>query len=354
MAKKTRREIKEAFKTGAQPTGADFQNFVESVINSKDDGIEKQGQNLPLKIKAQGSGKNVLDIYDDSTHTWRVNQKPGGKSGLNIEDSSSKTRLFVQEGDGNVGISTTSPRAKLHVTQAANQGDALRVDDESGDATPFVITGGGTVGVGTGSPSAANALHVAGKVKVDESIQLKTGVTVNEFSSDSNLGGDSAESDDAVPTEKAVKTYVNTKNKEAMDELVKVQNDINAELANKVGPGGDANVDFAAKKLTAGTIQLKAGVEIEEFSNDAKLENKSSKAVPTEKAVKTYVDARAPSRIKWGSVQMTGWVNGWDGVLNYTVPDQSVMVGLYSEHSNSKEDRRFKVRYRSLELVIGS
>jgi len=219
MAKKSRREIKEAFKTGSQPTGADFQNFMESVINCKDDGIEKQGTGLPIKIQAQGTGKNIFDFYDDETHAWRVNQNPSGKSGLNIEDSASKSRLFIQDGDGNVGISTTSPQAKLHVVQAGNQGDAMRVYDESNDATPFVITGGGSMGIGTGSPDPSAALHVAGKVKVDQSIQLENGAAVNEFSTDPNLGGDGVENNDAVPTERAVKTYVDKNLKKQTDHL---------------------------------------------------------------------------------------------------------------------------------------
>jgi len=38
----------------------------------------------------------------------------------------------------------------------------------------------------------------------------------------------------------------------------------------------------------------------------------------------------------------TVWVNNWDGKMNYRCPSNGVLVGLYSEHDNRKEDRRFK------------
>ena len=58
-------------------------------------------------------------------------------------------------------------------------------------------------------------------------------------------------------------------------------------------------------------------------------------------------------RMQWGQVLTTDWINNWDAVMNYTVPDDHVMVGLYSEHNNSREDRRFKVKYRKLTLIGG-
>ena len=53
----------------------------------------------------------------------------------------------------------------------------------------------------------------------------------------------------------------------------------------------------------------------------------------------------------WGEVQETGYLNSMDAVLNYTVPDGCVMVGLYSYHDNGTEDRRWKIRYRTLSLA---
>eukprot|EP00049_Salpingoeca_infusionum_P005502 m.92811 g.92811 ORF g.92811 m.92811 type:complete len:2840 (+) comp12991_c0_seq1:76-8595(+) len=40
----------------------------------------------------------------------------------------------------------------------------------------------------------------------------------------------------------------------------------------------------------------------------------------------------------------TGWLNSWDGELNYKCPGHQVFTGIYSVHSNSKEDRLWAVR----------
>ncbi|AQT28062.1 minor tail protein [Vibrio phage pVa-21] len=52
--------------------------------------------------------------------------------------------------------------------------------------------------------------------------------------------------------------------------------------------------------------------------------------------------------ISWGGVQITGYVNGFDQVVDWTCPDGSVMVGAYSYHTNHTEDRRWRFRYRSI------
>ena len=42
------------------------------------------------------------------------------------------------------------------------------------------------------------------------------------------------------------------------------------------------------------------------------------------------------------------WANNWDGVLNWSCPTGQALVGMYSEHSNRKEDRRFKFKCGSM------
>jgi hypothetical protein len=62
-----------------------------------------------------------------------------------------------------------------------------------------------------------------------------------------------------------------------------------------------------------------------------------------------YHAGRKPS-LSWGAVQITGYVNSMDGVLDWTAPNGTVVVGAYSYHSNSTEDRQWKFRYRSLSI----
>lgn len=62
-------------------------------------------------------------------------------------------------------------------------------------------------------------------------------------------------------------------------------------------------------------------------------------------------DNHVPQQIEFGEVQLTGWLNDWDDLIDYTTPPGTVMVGLYSVHRNSKEDRRWRVRYQQISLV---
>lgn len=64
---------------------------------------------------------------------------------------------------------------------------------------------------------------------------------------------------------------------------------------------------------------------------------------------RVYHTSYKPS-LAWGSVQITGYVNSMDGILNWTAPNGTVVVGAYSYHNNGTEDRQWKFRYRSLSI----
>ncbi|NMF85086.1 DUF6519 domain-containing protein [Nodosilinea sp. P-1105] len=137
--------------------------------------------------------------------------------------------------------------------------------------TSFVFLNG-PVGIGLDDPQ--YPLEINGATK------LELGTAINEFSTDDTLHD---RSDDAVPTEKAVKTYV--------DHQI---SDFDDKLANKANLNGDDNVDFRAQTLSCRTLELNA-FAVDAISNDESLGDARNNALPTEGAVKGYVIGQVES-----------------------------------------------------------
>ena len=78
----------------------------------------------------------------------------------------------------------------------------------------------------------------------------------------------------------------------------------------------------------------------------------SSTTIATSAAVNSLRSSIDSNRnnisLSWGLVQITGYQNDWDNEVNWTAPEGCVMCGETSYHNSSKEDRRFRFRYRSL------
>ncbi|GAB4192906.1 MAG: hypothetical protein Fur006_37590 [Coleofasciculaceae cyanobacterium] len=110
----------------------------------------------------------------------------------------------------------------------------------------------GNVGIGKPEPQA--------KLEVNGNLKLQQGVAVNEFSNDGTLSNNS---DLALPTQKAVKTYVDT-------EITQV----NQTLSTKAALAGDSSQDFQTKNLTvSGNLTTTGNVAIGTTSSPtAKLE----------------------------------------------------------------------------------
>ena len=167
MAAKNRNALRDLFKGGAKPSGQDFSDLIDSVLNSEDDGIEKPSDtSVPLKIVAHGVSENLLDFYANTDHTWRLNQKPtGGKTGLNLETSAGASQLFINSTSGNVGLGNADPKAKLHIKHSGVE-NALQIDYTATDAKPLVVDAKGNVGIGA-APSAGNEiLQVTGNTQM--------------------------------------------------------------------------------------------------------------------------------------------------------------------------------------------
>lgn len=106
-----------------------------------------------------------------------------------------------------------------------------------------------------------------------------TGVGINRFSSDGTLASDS---NDFVPTERAVKTYFDT--------------NLSAYIPWRLQTP-DGNTPSAVFMDNTGRMAFPIGTGINEFSIDGTLTGNTDDAVPTEKAVKTYADAVAAAAV---------------------------------------------------------
>ncbi len=100
---------------------------------------------------------------------------------------------FVGEVDG---LADSLKAIKTYVDNKVGGIPSSQWSDTTTELGKAIYYNNGDVGIGTNDPTA--------KLEVVGNLKLETGVVVNQFSSDTNLG----DSNQAVPTQKAVKTYV--------------------------------------------------------------------------------------------------------------------------------------------------
>ncbi|WP_378179152.1 hypothetical protein [Aquimarina sp. SS2-1] len=202
--KRNRTELKEYFKINDKPTQEEFSDFIEASINQAEDGIAKV-QGNPLSIQAEGERvgtQEVLDLYEsfaDDNPQWSVNLNPRVNSeepasnqlGLNIKDATGQSRLFIKSGQGNVGIGTIEPSAKLTL-EGQNTSPLLSVIDTTDQRdTIFEV-------------SKKEGVAVKGMLQVEGELKA-TNISDNEELDNA------ATSHGKLATQKAVKTYVDTR-----------------------------------------------------------------------------------------------------------------------------------------------
>ncbi len=202
--KKNRTELKEYFKINDKPTQEEFADFIEAGLNQAEDGIAKL-QGNPLSIQADGERvgtQEVLDLYEsftDDNPQWSVNLNPrvnseepsSNQPGFNIKDATGQSKFFIKSGEGNVGIGTIEPNSKLTV--------------EGNDASPLV-----SIIDSTSTPTTIFKVSKKEGVSVKGMLQVEGNLKASNISDNEELDN-TATSHDKLATQKAVKTYVDTR-----------------------------------------------------------------------------------------------------------------------------------------------
>lgn len=128
-------------------------------------------------------------------------------------------------------------------------------------------------------------------LEASTTLELSAGTSINEFSTDGTLTGDS---NDAVPTEAAVKTYVDTAISTLSADRI-VDGDSSVIVADSTTGSSSVTITIDSSVIatyTSSGLALPIGPSINEFSTDIYLAGDSDTAVPTERAVKTYIDTQ--------------------------------------------------------------
>ncbi|MHA7056519.1 phage baseplate protein [Aquimarina sp. M1] len=264
--KRNRTELKEFFNEGDKPTEKQFSELIDANINQMEDGIAKVPGN-PLAIMAEGDTagtQELLHLYtdfkEDAPH-WSVNMHPRinpeapdtAIPGLNIKDAAGKSRLFIQSNKGHLGLGTLEPESKLTI-QGDNDTSLLSVIDATQQrAKIFEVSqkeGNGLVSVRNGKAdesvhiqgndisfedkrdtanvksakiaSEEDTLKIYGKSSnqggtnrtveiVADEINITGNVSMNNLSANPNLQDDTEASDRTIASQRAVKTYVDTR-----------------------------------------------------------------------------------------------------------------------------------------------
>ncbi len=205
--KKNRTELKAYFKVNDIPTEKEFADFIDAGINQAEDSIIKE-QGSPLAIQAEGGDvgtQEILDLYTSfgkKNPNWSFNLNPrvksedpnSSQSGFNIKDATGESRLFIKSGDGSIGVGTIDPESKLTI-RGNNDSSLLSVIDTTGQHTKILEV------------TQKEGVSIKGSLNVDGDFTSKN---IKAVAANQDLGNEAA-SDEKVPSQKAVKTYIDTR-----------------------------------------------------------------------------------------------------------------------------------------------
>lgn len=157
-------------------------------LNVNDDIVMSNGfsstTNMAIRSYLNDGGAISFEEVDASAQYFSISKNETSVI-FSVNDENFTPQFIVGAG-GSIGIGTTNPFEKLHVTPTSTSiaglfsgttsadmvritqtgtGNALRIEDEANpDSTPFIVTGIGSVGIGTTDP--LSRLHVIGDARI--------------------------------------------------------------------------------------------------------------------------------------------------------------------------------------------
>ncbi|NEO47023.1 MAG: hypothetical protein F6K55_24035 [Moorea sp. SIO4A3] len=157
------------------------------------------------------------------------------------------------EGNVSLGDEDSDVITITGVVTSGHSSGALEVNSALHTTESLTVDGSLSVGNAIATNQLSVIEQVTGSLTIENSLQLGTGLAINEFSSDGNLTDNS---NLAIPTEQAVKTYVD-------NQITQVNN----ALDTKAALNGAADQDFTANNLTVdGSLSVSNAIATAQLS----------------------------------------------------------------------------------------
>lgn len=135
-----RGNLREYFRANAVPTQDQFWQFIESTLNSVEDGLSKT-RGTALRIRPSTTpGSQSLELFktqSGTTMAWTIEVVPQlqgiDRPGLHFFQPGHTGTLYLRESDGAIGMGTLTPNGRLHVMSTSP--DSWRHDELFGSIT---------------------------------------------------------------------------------------------------------------------------------------------------------------------------------------------------------------------------
>ncbi len=130
-------------------------------------------QNATGSLRIASSSAEILHIPVSGIFDWNPNNL--AHLDFNLESDSDSSVFYMDASRDTVGVGSSTPWAKLSVTNNTSGDPSFIVEDTSSpDSSPFMIDSGGLVGIGTSTP--LTDLHVENQ-SATTSITISTGAS---------------------------------------------------------------------------------------------------------------------------------------------------------------------------------
>lgn len=308
------------------------------IQNNADDAIridDESNDITPFVITSEGQvGIGIGSVDEKPLAKLHINYDGAGDV-FRVNDTNNDTTPFIIDQNGNVGLGCTEPLAKLTILgggvsignntkQPGSNSLYVEGDIEVGGS---VVLSGGIGGIEINGPLFAKAE----KLVIKDNVEIIAGTSDDpDKSSDGNL---SVAGDTTLGTYHAGNVLIingsiesggipnsSTDQQYELDinhSLVVNRETLAVNVKGDLSVDGDVEVDSdltvaqnaVINSATINDLKLRSGATVNEFSKDIRLSDNSDSAVPTEHAVKEYVDNLLAGSI--ASFAMSTPPEGW-------------------------------------------